>query len=407
MAKSKPAPASRLLGWFPEILRLGSHRIRGQVRLLGLAALVGIVAGLGGITFYIATRVVEHYALGVWAGYYAQPHPGGEPSFPWLTVVPHPLHPWLLLLIPALGSIASGVLVFTLAPEAEGHGTDAVIAAYHYQQGQIRPRVPLVKIVASAVTLGTGGSGGREGPIAQIGAGFGSLLANLLRLRPAERRILTAAGIGAIFRAPLAGTMFAAEVFIVPLPRIRARGHHSGGDRLRGLLFYLRRVHGLGAALYHPQSGVQRSLGTGSVPAPGPGHGPAGVPLHAFVLRLPAALPAFAPAPAFTARPRRLFDGAGGSVIVLSAGPAGEGARRTILRVLRHSERDDARRQCQCPAAADHRPGQDSHDESDHRQRRLGRRVRTLHGDRRLWRRRAGNRAAQPLAGTDPEPPRT
>jgi len=80
----------------------------------------------------------------------------------------------------------------------------------------MRPRVPLVKIVASALTLGTGGSGGREGPIAQIGAGFGSLLANLLRLRPAERRVLMAAGmgsgIGAIFRAPLAGTMFAAEV---------------------------------------------------------------------------------------------------------------------------------------------------------------------------------------------------
>ena len=108
------------------------------------------------------------------------------------------------------------MLVYTLAPEAEGHGTDSVIAAYHYHQGQIRPRVPLVKIVASALTLGTGGSGGREGPIAQIGAGFGSLLGNMLQLRPAERRVLMAAGmgagIGAIFRAPLAGTIFAAEV---------------------------------------------------------------------------------------------------------------------------------------------------------------------------------------------------
>jgi CIC family chloride channel protein len=74
----------------------------------------------------------------------------------------------------------------------------------------------LVKIVASAITLGTGGSGGREGPIAQIGAGFGSLLSNFLHLRPAERRVLMAAGMGsgiaAIFRAPLAGTIFAAEV---------------------------------------------------------------------------------------------------------------------------------------------------------------------------------------------------
>ena len=81
------------------------------MRLLGFAALVGIVAGLGGIAFYMATRVVEHYALGVWAGYYPQPHPGGESSFPWLTVVKHPFHPWLLLLIPTLGGIVSGLLV--------------------------------------------------------------------------------------------------------------------------------------------------------------------------------------------------------------------------------------------------------------------------------------------------------
>ena len=216
MTKRKIMYGGHPFGWFPKVLKLGSHRIRGQVRLLGFAALVGIVAGLGGIAFYIATRVVEHYALGIWAGYYPQPHPGGEPDFSWLAVMKHPFHPWLLLLIPTLGGIISGLLVFTFAPEAEGHGTDAVIAAYHYRQGRIRPRVPLVKIIASAVTLGTGGSGGREGPIAQIGAGFGSLLAGLLRLRSADCRVLMAAGMGAgiaaIFRAPLAGTMFAAEV---------------------------------------------------------------------------------------------------------------------------------------------------------------------------------------------------
>jgi CIC family chloride channel protein len=112
--------------------------------------------------------------------------------------------------------LLSGFLVYTLAPEAEGHGTDSAIAAYHFKGGEIRPRVPLVKIVASALTLGSGGSGGREGPIAQIGAGFGSWLGGLLRLRPAERRLLMAAGMGAgiaaIFRAPLAGALFAAEV---------------------------------------------------------------------------------------------------------------------------------------------------------------------------------------------------
>ena len=175
-------------GWLPGVFRLGGDRIRSQVRLLALASLVGVVAGLGAIVFYVATRAAERYALGVLAGYCAEPRPGGEPPMAWLPAVNHPLHLWLLLLIPTAGGLLSGILVYTLAPEAEGHGTDSAIAAYHYHQGQIRPRVPLVKIVASALTLGTGGSGGREGPIAQIGAGFGSLLGDLLRLRPVERR---------------------------------------------------------------------------------------------------------------------------------------------------------------------------------------------------------------------------
>ncbi|HZU35257.1 MAG TPA: chloride channel protein, partial [Gemmataceae bacterium] len=150
------------------------------------------------------------------AGYYPA-GPAGEPIVPWLEGAKNTLfRPWLLLLVPVLGGLVSGYLVFRFAPEAEGHGTDSVIAAYHHKQGEIRARVPLIKLLASAITLGTGGSGGREGPIAQIGAGFGSLLGKLLRLGPTERRILVAAGMGAgiaaIFRAPLAGALFAAEV---------------------------------------------------------------------------------------------------------------------------------------------------------------------------------------------------
>ena len=118
---------------------------------------------------------------------------------------------WILLALPALGGLLSGWLVFRYAPEAEGHGTDAAIQAYHVKGGFIRGRVPLVKMIASAVTLTTGGSGGREGPIAQIGAGFGSFLATRLGLSARERRIMMAAGIGAgvgsIFRAPLAGAL--------------------------------------------------------------------------------------------------------------------------------------------------------------------------------------------------------
>jgi CIC family chloride channel protein len=215
-AKPPPSP-THPLRWFPEFLELGGRRLRPQARLLGLSLLVGVIAGLGAVAFQSACQIVSHYSLGAVAHYYPA-GPANEP--PVIPETPQeekqPLSPWWLLLVPVAGGILSGFLVYTFAPEAEGHGTDAAIAAYHQGGGVIRPRVPLVKIIASALTLGTGGSGGREGPIAQIGAGFGSFLGGLLRLRPAERRVLMAAGMGAgvaaIFRAPLAGALFAAEV---------------------------------------------------------------------------------------------------------------------------------------------------------------------------------------------------
>ncbi len=209
------APLTHPLRWFPEFLEFGKRRFRTQGRVLGAAILVGIVAGLGGVAFTFAGQVVVRYALEGVAGYKAE-GPAGEPHSNWIPDGTTALTPWLLLVVPTVGGLLSGLLVFTFAPEAEGHGTDAAIAAYHVGQGIIRPRVPLIKLVASALTIGSGGSGGREGPIAQIGAGFGSLLATLLGYRVAERRVLLAAGMGAgiaaIFRAPLAGTLFAAEI---------------------------------------------------------------------------------------------------------------------------------------------------------------------------------------------------
>ncbi len=201
--------------WVPEFLRLGG-RVRQLLRVLGSAGLVGVVAGLGAVLFYTLTQVVSHYALDELAGYQPSSRPAGEAAIGSLVPSAHPLVLWLLVLVPTVGGLLSGLLVFTFAPEAEGHGTDAVIAAYHHHDGYVRPRVPFVKMLASAITIGTGGSGGREGPIAQIGAGFGSFLGDALRMRPADRRVLTAAGMGAgiaaIFRAPLAGALFAAEV---------------------------------------------------------------------------------------------------------------------------------------------------------------------------------------------------
>ena len=209
---SPPSP-SHPTQWLPEFWEISRRRLRPQARLMALALLTGIVAGLGAIAFYGACQFVVHHALSGFVGYHPL-HPGGEPP-----LSPEPLtrfRPWLLLVVPTLGGLLSGLLVFKLAPEAEGHGTDSAIASFHYHQGAIRPRVPLVKLVSSALTIGTGGSGGREGPIAQIGAGFGSYVGKLFHLRAADRRILMAAGMGAgvaaIFRAPLAGALFAAEV---------------------------------------------------------------------------------------------------------------------------------------------------------------------------------------------------
>jgi CIC family chloride channel protein len=213
MSEMPPPVPSNPIHWFPEFLNLTRKRLQPQARVMGLSLVVGVIAGIGAVVFFAACQVIFHYTLDYLAGYRPS-SPANEP--PLLGDTDHPFVWWLLLLIPTAGGILSGFLVYTFAPEAEGHGTDAAIAAYHYHQGRIRPLVPIVKIVASALTLGTGGSGGREGPIAQIGAGFGSFLGGVLRLRAAERRVLMAAGmgagVGAIFRAPLAGALFAAEV---------------------------------------------------------------------------------------------------------------------------------------------------------------------------------------------------
>ena len=213
--ESESSRPSHPFRWFPEFLEFGKRRFHSQGRVLAASVLVGIVAGLGGIVFSVAGQAVVQLALEGVAGYHAA-GPDGEVKFPWIPSFHTSFNPWLLLVVPTVGGLLSGLLVYRFAPEAEGHGTDAAIAAYHEHQGYIRPRVPIVKLIASALTIGSGGSGGREGPIAQIGAGFGSLLGGLLGFRPAERRVLLAAGMGAgiaaIFRAPLAGTLFAAEI---------------------------------------------------------------------------------------------------------------------------------------------------------------------------------------------------
>lgn len=169
-------------------------------RLLILSFAIGIVAGLGALLFNWMLDVGHQTFLENLARY--RPPSEASPQPPELS----PTSRLLIPLVTALGGLLAGLLVFTLAPEAEGHGTDAVIKAYHEEGGKIRSRVPLVKTIASAITLGSGGSGGREGPIAQIGAGLASITSQALRLGDDERRILVmagaAGGIGAVFHAP-------------------------------------------------------------------------------------------------------------------------------------------------------------------------------------------------------------
>jgi CIC family chloride channel protein len=207
-----------LLNGYKKIIQF----ITGKERSINIAhagkwtlyfVLIGLIAGLGSIVFNYLCRLGLHYFMDFMAGY-RPPYPAGEHHL--LPPTSTPFNRITLLFLPALGGLISGWLVYTYAPEAEGHGTDAAIDAYHRKGGFMRSRVPIIKTIASALTLTTGGSGGREGPIAQIGAGFGSFLATTLKLSDRERRIMMAAGIGAgvgsIFRAPLAGALFAAEV---------------------------------------------------------------------------------------------------------------------------------------------------------------------------------------------------
>lgn len=188
--------------------------LRSRPTIYVLAILVGAVAGAGALVFeYGAAWVVRVALVGV-AGY-APEGPRGEVEL----IEDHGSHAitwWWLLLLPAIGCFLSAQLSQWFAPEAKGHGTDAAIDSYHQGGGRVRGRVPIVKGICSALTLGFGGSGGKEGPIAQIGAGFGSFLAQRLGLGERACRTLLAAGmaggVGAIFRAPFAGALFAAEI---------------------------------------------------------------------------------------------------------------------------------------------------------------------------------------------------
>lgn len=178
--------------------------------LLGVA--IGVIAGLGAVVFYLALHYAGEFLLGYLAGYatptaYGDGGRGASPGFErW----------WAIPLVTCVGALLSAIVVARFAPEAEGHGTDNAIEAVHTDPRSIRARAVLVKMVSSALTIGSGGSAGREGPTAQISAGFASLLTRRLDLSDADGRVAVSlgigSGIGAIFGAPLGGAVLAASI---------------------------------------------------------------------------------------------------------------------------------------------------------------------------------------------------
>jgi chloride channel protein, CIC family len=184
-----------------------------ESQLLFDSVLMGIVGGLAALLFGWMLRTCDRFFLVGMAGY-ESPRLASEGGTLHQLIGPYGL--WLVVPVIVIGGLISGFLVYTWAPEAEGHGTDTAVKSYHRAAGYIRARVAPLKMVASAITIGSGGAAGREGPTALIGAGFGSVYARLRHRSDEERRLLVVIGMGAalsaIFRSPIGTALFAIEV---------------------------------------------------------------------------------------------------------------------------------------------------------------------------------------------------
>ncbi|MGC8658273.1 MAG: chloride channel protein [Desulfomonilaceae bacterium] len=182
-------------------------------RLVLDSLLLGVVGAFSAQLFMFLLNSSQSFFLGWLAGYRPPglPEEGGV-----LLQIFGPHGRWFIPLSTTLGGLISGILVFTWAPEAEGHGTDSAVKAYHRKGGYIRTRVPFIKMIASAITIGSGGSAGREGPTALISAGISSIYASILNRSENDRRTLLligmAAGLSAIFRSPIGCAILAVEV---------------------------------------------------------------------------------------------------------------------------------------------------------------------------------------------------
>jgi CIC family chloride channel protein len=184
-----------------------------QRRLILDTLLLGVAGALASQLFMLLLRAANWLFLVQLAHYQPPglPNEGGT-----LTEVAGRYGMWLVPVATTLGGFLVGLLIYRFAPETEGHGTDTAIRSFHRAEGALRARVPPVKMIASALTIGSGGSAGREGPVALIVAGIGSWYASITGRDNEDRRLLMvigmSAGLAAIFRSPVGTALFAIEV---------------------------------------------------------------------------------------------------------------------------------------------------------------------------------------------------
>jgi CIC family chloride channel protein len=184
------------------------NKVLNPLALSLLSILIGLVGGMGAVIFR-GLIAFFHNLLFL-----------GKISIFYDANVHTPASPWgvLVILVPVLGATGVAFLVKNFAPEAKGHGVPEVMDAIYYNKGVIRPIVALIKSLASALSIGSGGAIGREGPIIQIGASFGSSVGQLIRMPTWQRNTLIAAGAGsgiaATFNTPVGGVLFAVEIML-------------------------------------------------------------------------------------------------------------------------------------------------------------------------------------------------
>jgi CIC family chloride channel protein len=183
--------------------------MRSTITVSLAAIVIGTIAGLGAWAFRELIAFFQNLFF------------AGTISFDYDPTVFIGDSPWGpgIILVPMVVAAFVAWLVKTFAPEAKGHGVPEVMDAIHYKDGVIRPQVVVIKALASSLSIGSGGSAGREGPIIQIGAAMGSTLAQIIRLPVGQRLTLVAAGAGAgiaaAFNAPLGGLVFAIELMLL------------------------------------------------------------------------------------------------------------------------------------------------------------------------------------------------